>query len=438
MLQWTSRHDSDLAKGTELLEMRPQLWTGNYFSDQRGHVQRWHAVQSIAWQQQTAGLTHRLKAGGEFDYVDSRLQLDRRRFELFNESGALRSSVIFVGPNSADLHNLEYGAFVQDRVVFNSKLQAEAGIRYDRERLVGRNNFAPRLGFAFLPRGTSRSKISGGIGLFYDNITFINIELTGLQRRFTTTYDDGIPISASAPTSIHVSPYLRNPYGLHWNVAWENEWAPRWVSRIEYIQKNGRDQTRLAALTTPAGFDILFDNSGKSHYRAVEFSLDRPIRTDLRILASYIYSNAKARPSISLDFPDPAVEFIPEVPVEWNATHRFVSWGYFPLPSHLYASFSIEARSGFPFTAINDLNHVIDGYNSNRMPAFFTTNASLEKQLPIPFGNGKRVALRIGVTNLFNHFNPRFVDPNVNSPNFLHFSDSSRRHFVARLRILKK
>jgi len=108
------------------------------------------------------------------------------------------------------------------------------------------------------------------------------------------------------------------------------------------------------------------------------------------------------------------------------------------LPSHLYASFSIEARSGFPFTAINDLNHVIGGYNSNRMPAFFTTNASLEKQLPIPFGNGKRVALRIGVTNLFNHFNPRFVDPNVNSPNFLHFSDSSRRHFVARLRILKK
>jgi len=89
-------------------------------------------------------------------------------------------------------------------------------------------------------------------------------------------------------------------------------------------------------------------------------------------------------------------------------------------------------------TENDDLNHVIGGYNSNRMPAFFTTNASLEKQLPIPFGNGKRVAVRVGVTNLFNHFNPRFVDPNVNSPTFLHSFDSSRRHFVARLRILKK
>ena len=438
IIQWSSRHDSDLAKGTELLEIRPQLWTGNYYSDQRGHVQRWHAAQSIVWQQQIGGLTHRIKAGGEFDYLDSSLELDRRRFELFNESGALRSSVTFVGPNSADLHNLEYGAFLQDRIALSSKLQAEAGIRYDRERLVGRNNLAPRLGFSLLPRGTSRSKISGGIGLFYDNVTFLNIELTGLQQRFTTAYDDGIPISAATPTSVHVSPYLRNPYGLHWNIAWENEWAPRWVSRIEYIQKNGRDQTRLAAVNTPEGFDLLFDNSGTSHYRAVEFSIDRPIRTDLRILASYIYSNAKARPSLSLDFPDPTVESLPEAPVEWNATHRFVSWGYFPLPSHFNASFSVEARSGFPFTAVNDLNHIIGDYNSHRMAAFFTTNASLEKQLPIPFGNGKRVAVRVGVTNLFNHFNPRFVDANVNSPNFLHFSDSSRRHFVARLRILKK
>src|SRR5439155_2598784 len=129
--------------------------------------------------------------------------------------------------------------------------------RYDRERLVGRNNLAPRLGFSLLPRGTSRSKISGGIGLFYDNVTFLNIELTGLQRRFTTAYDDGVPISAAVPSSVHVSPYLHNPYGLHWNVAWENEWAPRWVSRIEYIQKNGHDQTRLAAVDTPEGFDIL-------------------------------------------------------------------------------------------------------------------------------------------------------------------------------------
>src|SRR5262249_103100 len=144
------------------------------------------------------------------------------------------------------------------------------------------------------------------------------------------------------------------------------------------------------------------------------------------------------RPSLSLDFPDPAVEYIREAPVDWNSTHRFLAWGYFPLPSHLYGSFSVEARSGFPYTTVDDLNHGIGVYNSNKIPAVVAVNASLEKELVIRLGNGKRVAFRLGVTNLFNHFNPRTVDPNIDSPNFLRFTDSSRRHFVARLRILKK
>jgi hypothetical protein len=72
------------------------------------------------------------------------------------------------------------------------------------------------------------------------------------------------------------------------------------------------------------------------------------------------------------------------------------------------------------------------------MPAYFVTNASVEKQLPIPLGNGKRMAFRVGVTNLFNQFNPRFIDRNVNSPYYMALSDSSSRHFSARVRILKK
>jgi outer membrane receptor protein involved in Fe transport len=158
----------------------------------------------------------------------------------------------------------------------------------------------------------------------------------------------------------------------------------------------------------------------------------------MRFLASYTYSVAKARPSLSLDFPDPTIEGVPESSVDWNVLHRFLGWGYFPLPKHVSASFSVEARSGFPFTTVDDLNLLQGAYNSHHMPTFLVTNASVEKELPIPLVNGKRVALRVGVTNLFNRFNPRFVDTNVNSPHFLALSDSSARHFSARVRILKK
>jgi outer membrane receptor protein involved in Fe transport len=98
----------------------------------------------------------------------------------------------------------------------------------------------------------------------------------------------------------------------------------------------------------------------------------------------------------------------------------------------------VEARSGFPFTTVDDLNHVVGDYNKRKMPTYFVTNASVEKEIPIPFGSGKRMAFRVGVTNLFNRFNPRFVDTNVSSPYFLGLSDSSSRHFSARVRILKK
>jgi outer membrane receptor protein involved in Fe transport len=437
-LQLSRRRNTDLAKGTLPLEARPQMWSGNYFTDEHEQVRRFHAVQTVSWDRESRGLTHRIKAGGEFDWVDSTIQLDHRAFSQFDEQGNLKSLVTFDGPNFADTHNQEYGAFVQDRIVFSPRLQVEFGTRYDRERVAGRNNFSPRAGFSFLPFGTTRSKVSGGAGLFYDNIPLLSLQLPQMQRRLTTIYTNGIPTGAPAATAVRVNPELRNPSGVHWNLSWENEWAPRWVSRINYIQKTGRNQVRVAAEPNPAGFNMVFDNSGRSDYRAIEVSLDRPIRTNLRFLASYIYSNAKARPSLALDFPDPAVELFPEAPVAWNTPHRFVAWGYFPLPSELSASFSVEARSGFPFTAVDELNRVVGAYNQQNMPAYFVTNASVEKQIRVPFGSGKKIAFRVSVTNLFNRFNPRFVDPNVDSPGFLSLSDSSARHFSARVRILKK
>jgi outer membrane receptor protein involved in Fe transport len=428
IFQWTRHRESELAKGSSPLEVFPDLWRGNFYTDRRGSDQRFHLGQTVAW--------HGLKAGVEFDYVTSDLFLNRRGFGLFDEEGRLISSVRFVGPNSAGVLNQEYGAFLLDRLVLHPKLQIEVGARFDRERVTGRNNLSPRTAFSFLPFGTPRSKISGGAGLFYDNIPLVNLQLPRMQQRYATNYDGNVAASLPAPTSVRVSSALRNPLGLHWNLAWEHEWIPRWVSRINYIQKNGRDQVRVAALTTPNGFDMVFNNSGRSNYRAVELTLDRPIRTDLRFLASYIYSDAKARPSLSLDFPDPAVELIPEALADWNTRHRFVSWGYFPIPWRMNASFSVEARSGFPYNAYDVLNHVVGGYNNHGMPTNFVTNVSVEKEIPIPFK--RRVAVRLGVTNLFNRFNPRFVDSNTSSPNFMVFSDSSARHFVGRLRILKK
>src|SRR5262249_11740215 len=114
-LQWTRRRDSDLAKGTEPLEIRPWLWSGNYNSDERERARRLHAAETVAWDQEATGLKHRLKAGGEFDWVASDIQLDRRPYNSFDELNNLKSIVTFEGDNFDRVRNQEYGAFIQDR-----------------------------------------------------------------------------------------------------------------------------------------------------------------------------------------------------------------------------------------------------------------------------------------------------------------------------------
>src|SRR5262249_2141418 len=146
----------------------------------------------------------------------------------------------------------------------------------------------------------------------------------------------------STPAAVHIAPQLDSPYSVNWNVAWDQQWAPRWVSRVNFIEKRGKHQTRLAAIPDSNGYGLEFNSSGKSTYDAVELSIDRPIRTNLRILGSYIYSQSKAKPSLTFDFPDPALENIPLAPVGWNTSHRFLTWGYFPFVLQSAASFAVE------------------------------------------------------------------------------------------------
>ena len=409
IVQWSRRRDSDLPKGVRPMEAYPEGWRGNFFIESRSLTKRLHFAQTINWE----ASKHRFKTGFEFDDVDSDRYLKRRNFDIFDSDGSVAGHEIFSGPTDANIRNREYGVFFQDRIAAARNLQVELGVRADRESVIGGLNLAPRAAFSYLPLGTVRSKISGGVGVFYDDVPLENLQLPLLQRRNDAT--------------VGIASNLKDPYGVHWNLSWEQEWATRWVTRINTIQKYGRDQVRVS-------WPPEVNNSGSSRYRALELSLDRPIRTNLRFLASYVVSTDKARPSLSMDFPDPSLEDLQQATVPWDVRHRFLAWGYFPFLAKTNASFSFEARSGFPYTNVDNFNHAVGAYNAARLPAYIVLNASFEREAPTFFN--KRLAVRVGVLNLLGRFNPRFIDLNVNSPTFGKFSDSSGRGFVARLRVV--
>jgi Carboxypeptidase regulatory-like domain/TonB dependent receptor len=62
----------------------------------------------------------------------------------------------------------ELGAFVQDQVKFNARLQASFGLRYDWQTYISdNNNLSPRVSLAYAP-GKGKTVVRIGSGLFYD------------------------------------------------------------------------------------------------------------------------------------------------------------------------------------------------------------------------------------------------------------------------------
>ena len=98
--------------------------------------------------------------------------------------------------------------FAQDKW-HRGNLTVNAGVRYDIEispihndfnplftsgtHVVDKNNVAPRLGFAWQPRGSTTSLIRGGYGIFYDKITLITTTPFVTQGVYSSSFTATFP-----------------------------------------------------------------------------------------------------------------------------------------------------------------------------------------------------------------------------------------------------
>ena len=183
------------------------------------------------------------------------------------------------GPAVFDLSTLDYGFFVQDDWKVTPTLTVNLGVRYDYEslpapysNLVGtangslqqttshpsdKNNFSPRIGFAYDPFGQGKTVVRGGVGFYYGRIpnsallnTYENTGSSNSQStpsyNSTTTGAPTLQVAPTGPapgtkTAYFLDPHLQNPYTEQFDLAVQQDLGVHNVLSVSYLGALGRE-----------------------------------------------------------------------------------------------------------------------------------------------------------------------------------------------------
>jgi carboxypeptidase family protein/TonB-dependent receptor-like protein len=177
-----------------------------------------------------------------------------------------------------------FSFYAQDDWKITPRLSLNLGVRYDADygyfdsghqennravqllKIIGhpagsrvaqddKNNFSPRLGFAYDIRGTGRSVVRGGYGIYYDQ-SFLNVPLFAVQSANEEIYaliiDDSANLSfSSAPPPFPrplknppigfpvngrlIDPDFESPYTQQFNVGYAQEFGSNMAVDIDYV-----------------------------------------------------------------------------------------------------------------------------------------------------------------------------------------------------------
>jgi hypothetical protein len=310
------------------------------------------------------GLDLRFSQQNAFRDVESRGRLQFSPFGqiTFNALGDLLLGFPFLTSvarvdNPQQIRTESYNFFVNDSFRVTPRLTLVAGLRYeynsppvdkeDRANVydvatrslvpVGtngvprsgfepdRNNFAPRVGFAWTIGYRQVTVVRGGYGVYYDQSPLAPAEALYFNSPF---FDNniffslpGLPLTLNDPfpsffpfplpdSALAIQRDLRTGYMQHWNLNIERQFGERSVLEVAYVGSKGtklltaRDINQPQPSVLPPGLPIvprpdprfddinLLESRANSNYNALQARFQQRLSRGLTTLASYTWSRS--------------------------------------------------------------------------------------------------------------------------------------------------
>ena len=195
------------------------------------------------------------------------------------------------GVNGFDVFSRDrrYYFFVEDKWSVTSNLTLNLGVRYDHQRHTpgSKDDFGPRLGFAWDVRGNGRTVIRGGAGKFYAYVPVV-LDLTHQQQQLVTLFpvvsvtnpasavlrpdmiadsqgNRGVAVLSAAGQAelnqLRASTYNRNPrfdspdrqmgYQWSWSFGVNHQLGANAAVAVDYVANASRDQIGVVDINEP-------------------------------------------------------------------------------------------------------------------------------------------------------------------------------------------
>ena len=377
--------------------------------------------------------THQVTMGGRVDRVIYHGLMFRQPFRFVDDQGVLLREIRFGNGPRFSFNTIESGAFIQDRWSAMQRLVIEVGGRWDRDSYVGRDYFSPRAAASILVARNSETKLSGGVGIYYDRTNLNQISLASQGRRDDQYFT---PTLVVTPVNFFVDPIrLTLPRFINWSAGVERRLPHRIYVRVDFLSRHG---THGWAYELQPDGNYLLDTKRRDRFDSAQITLRKEFKRGYPFMVSYTRARSRSNETFdySLDNFTAGAQVGGVLP--WDSPNQIASWGSTPMFWKLKKfdfAYSLLWRTGFPFFTIDDFGRLVDGPGKYRLPYFLSVNPAIERKFAF---KGYLWAARGGIDNVTNSGNASLVNNNVNNPGFLGLAGLSHRTFNGRIRFLGK